>query len=69
MQPAGDTTGLAAELQKTQPHGRALAVRHSNTVPEIAAALGVREKIAISDDEYDALFVVVEEKLLRLRQP
>jgi hypothetical protein len=42
-------------------------------VPEIAAALGVKERIALADDEYDALFVVVPApggaRLLRLHQP
>src|SRR5690242_10731974 len=66
---AADSAGLVAEVRSLEPHGRALIVGHSNTVPEIAAALGVREKIALSDDEYDALFVIFGGKLLRLRQP
>ncbi len=49
----------------------ALVVGHSDTVPEILRALGVKEPIKISDTEYDNLFVVVrlggEGKLVRLR--
>jgi broad specificity phosphatase PhoE len=66
---ADDSAGLVAEIRKAQPNGRVLVVGHSNTLPEIAADLGVREKIALSDDEYDALFVIAGGKLLRLRQP
>lgn len=66
---ADDSAGLVAEMRKAEPQGRVLVVGHSNTVPEIAAALGVKEKIALADDEYDALFVIVGGKLLRLRQP
>lgn len=70
---ADDSAGLVSDIRKHEPHGRVLVVGHSNTVPEIAAALGVREKIALADDEYDALFVIVPApdgaRLLRLHQP
>ncbi len=73
VHPAGDSAGLVEEIRKQQPRGRVLVVGHSNTLPEIAAALGVREKIRLADDEYDALFVVIPApegpRLLRLRQP
>jgi broad specificity phosphatase PhoE len=73
VQAADDSAGLVAQVRKQQPRGRVLVVGHSNTVPEIAQAFGVREKIALSDDEYDALFVIVPgpggARLLRLRQP
>jgi len=71
---AKDISGLVAEVRRMAANGKALVVGHSNTLPEIAAALGVRERIEIADDEYDALLVVVPEpgggaRLLRLRQP
>lgn len=52
--------------------GNALIVGHSNTVPELLKQLGVTPDIAITDDEYDNLFVVVRPaagppSLIRLR--
>jgi phosphohistidine phosphatase SixA len=47
-----------------------LVVGHSNTVPEIIAALGVTEAVAVADDEFDGVFVVfrgANPTLLRLR--
>jgi phosphohistidine phosphatase SixA len=51
---ADDTPGLVALLHKTD---RALVVGHSNTLPEIARAYGVRLEIA--DDEYDSIFLLL----------
>jgi phosphohistidine phosphatase SixA len=53
---AEDTPGLLRQLQS--PSDRALVVGHSNTVPRILRALGVKEPVTIADDEYDNLFVV-----------
>ncbi len=66
VHPAKDTAGLVALLRK-EP-GRALVVGHSNTLPEIARAYGV--ELAVADDEYDGLFVLVPatKTLIRLRQ-
>ena len=69
---AADTTALAARLAALGPRDRALVVGHSNTVPALLRALGVDAAIAIADDEYDNLFVVVPQKgappvLIRLR--
>lgn len=57
-----------------QGSGATLVVGHSNTLPDILAALGVKPAIAIADDEYSNLFVVVpaagkggEPVLIRLR--
>lgn len=59
--PAKDTSGLIARLQSdaTLNPGAALVVGHSNTVPDILQALGVTDPVAVADDEYDNLFVVV----------
>ena len=57
--PAADRAGLVALLRREHPHDRLLVVGHSNSVPEIIAAFGVREKIAIAEDEFDDLFVLV----------
>lgn len=58
--PSKDTDGLVRTIAVGgSGAGAALVVGHSNTVPAILEALGVREPIAIADDEYDNLFVVV----------
>ncbi len=66
VHPAKDTAGLVALLRRER--GRALVVGHSNTLPEIAAAYGVT--LAIGDDEYDGLYVLVPKlkSLVKLRQ-
>lgn len=50
---------IVACLRKDAPSGRALVVGHSNTLPEILAALGHAEKIEIPSTQFDDLFVVV----------
>jgi phosphohistidine phosphatase SixA len=65
MHPANDSKGLADLLQKDG--GRPLVVGHSNTLPEIAKALGAT-MAPLRDDEYDALFVVAGKALVKLRQ-
>lgn len=69
--PAADPVGLAARLRKENPGRAMLVVGHSNTVPAILKALGVKEEVQVGDDEYDRLFVVTllgdEARLLQLR--
>jgi broad specificity phosphatase PhoE len=72
VHPAKDAAGLVARLAKEQPRGRVLVVGHSNTLPAIVAALGIKEKVEIGDDDFDNLFVIVPRErggplLLRLR--
>jgi phosphohistidine phosphatase SixA len=55
--PADDMPALVQKV--TGPGGPALVVGHSNTVPELLMALGVREPVSIADTEYDNLFIVV----------
>jgi broad specificity phosphatase PhoE len=57
--PAADRAGLVALLHREHPNDRLLVVGHSNTVAGIIAAFGVPEKIAIAEDEFDDLFVLV----------
>ena len=52
-----DTTLLIAKI-KSHPHDVVLVVGHSNTLPTILKAL-VGVDVAIADNEYDNLFVVV----------
>jgi broad specificity phosphatase PhoE len=65
MHPADDPKGLVELLRKEG--GRPLVVGHSNTLPEIAKALGVELK-PLAENEYDALFVVEGKTLIKLRQ-
>jgi probable phosphoglycerate mutase len=50
---------LVDRLNKEVPRGVVLVVGHSNTVPEILAALGYPEKVDIPATQFDDLFVVV----------
>jgi phosphohistidine phosphatase SixA len=50
---------LASRVLNENHGGRALIVGHSNTVPEIVAALTHRDDVPpIGDDEFDTLYVV-----------
>ncbi len=55
--PANETPALVAKLQATE--GNALVVGHSNTIPEIAKALGASIVFALNESDYDDLFVLV----------
>ena len=52
------TTALVDRLNRAQPTDCILVVGHSNTVPDVLAALGVTPKVTIADPEYDNLFLV-----------
>jgi phosphohistidine phosphatase SixA len=65
---AADTKTLIARARAATGH--VLVVGHSNSVPEVAAALAGTTPITIADDEYDNLLVVSRDaktRLLRLR--
>lgn len=51
-----DTAGLVSDLQKDP--NPALIIGHSNTVPDIVAALGGPRPAAIGDADYGAIFHV-----------
>jgi broad specificity phosphatase PhoE len=54
-----DSKALARRVLKENSGGLALVVGHSNTVPEIVAALTGRDDVPpIADDEFDTLYVV-----------
>lgn len=57
MAAAKDPDPIVARVKTTQ--GNVLIVGHSNTVPDLIRKLGVTETVAIGDDDYDNLFVVV----------
>jgi broad specificity phosphatase PhoE len=63
-----DAAGLLAKVKAA--HGNVLVVGHSNTVPELLKGLGVTEPVVITDDEYDAMFIVTRSSpptMVRLR--
>lgn len=49
-------TALASQLHAAHTRGTVLVVGHSNTVPEIVAALSGTVVPAIADDEFDRLY-------------
>jgi broad specificity phosphatase PhoE len=51
-------TTLATQLRATHARGTVLVVGHSNTVPEIVAALSGQPVDAMSDDQYDLVYRV-----------
>ena len=63
-------SGVATLVEKLNAlPGNALVIGHSNTLPEVAKALGVKTAVQIPDTEFSDLFVVVrgrEPTLLRL---
>ena len=55
--PADDVTALVGRIRSER--GNVLVVGHSNTVPEILAALGDAESVQIGDNDFDNLFIVI----------
>ena len=51
-----DTADLVSRLKAAS--GAVLVVGHSNTIPEALKALGIPEDVAISETEFDNLFLV-----------
>jgi phosphohistidine phosphatase SixA len=54
---AKDTAALTEKLH--QLNGNALVIAHSNTIPDIIKALGIKVVIKIPDTDYSDLFIVV----------
>jgi broad specificity phosphatase PhoE len=63
---ANDMAELMARLKKSD--GSALVVGHSNTVPDVIAALGVAAPVAVGDAEFDNLFIVTSQSPPRVIQ-
>jgi phosphohistidine phosphatase SixA len=68
--PGKEPDALIARLAGLQ--GGVLIVGHSNTLPDVLKRLGIKDDVAIADDEFDNLFVVVRSQagdpvLVRLR--
>jgi broad specificity phosphatase PhoE len=54
---AGDLRSLLAKIRSAP--GNVLVVGHSNTLPQIINALGVRTRVIIPESDYDNLFIVL----------
>src|SRR5262245_56801604 len=54
--PADNTADLVKRLKSGK--GNALVVGHSNTLPEVVKALGVKTPVAIAETEFDNLLIV-----------
>lgn len=55
-----DARDTAALIEKLKSGGNALVVGHSNTVGPVLQQLGVAEAVTVGDNDYDNLFVVVQ---------
>jgi len=55
---AGDTQSVVDTILADHTGGRVLVVGHSNTVDDIAAALGATGLSDLAEDQFDRLFVV-----------
>jgi phosphohistidine phosphatase SixA len=55
--PASATASLPPKVKAMS--GNALVVGHSNTIPDLISALGIREPVGLAETDYDNLFVVV----------
>lgn len=72
--PRAGTNELVDQLRTRHASDVVVVAGHSDTIPGILAALGVREPITIGDAEYDNVFVVIPRagsppSLVRLRMP
>lgn len=61
---ADDLRSLLSKMKSAR--GNVLVIGHSNTLPQIINALGVSERVAISESDYDNLFLVLLEPKPRL---
>jgi hypothetical protein len=56
---AADVPGLVTAVKAAYPSHVVVIAGHSNTVPAVLAAFGWTEPVAIPDDAFDDLFIVV----------
>jgi broad specificity phosphatase PhoE len=64
---ADEVAEVVAAIRGQQQDAAVLVVGHTNTVPEIIAALGGPTGVTIAADEFDRMFVLSHGHLTRLR--
>ena len=57
--PLADQATLLEQVRTKHTNGVVLIVGHSGTVPRILQQLGAKEPVAIAEDDYDNLFVLI----------
>jgi broad specificity phosphatase PhoE len=62
--PGDDIRSLVAKIKAAR--GNVLVVGHSNTLPQIIAALGVSSRVTVPESDYDNLFVVLPDRNMQL---
>lgn len=62
--PADDLRTLRRKLKAGR--GNVLVVGHSNTLPQIISALGVKSRVTVAESDYDNLFLILLEQSPRL---
>jgi len=62
--PGDGIRSLVAKIKAA--HGNVLVVGHSNTLPQIIAALGVSSRVTVPESDYDNLFVVLPDRNMQL---
>lgn len=70
VMPARDMAGLVRKLKGDHAGETVIVSGHSNTLPAIMNALGITERVRITDDDYDGLYFVTlggdQPRLMRL---
>lgn len=61
---ADDLRSLVAKVRETRAN--VLVVGHSNTLPQIIRALGATSRVAVTESDYDNLFLVILDQPPRL---
>ncbi len=61
---AKDTVLLVSKLKAVAKDAVVVVAGHSNTVPEILAGLGIKEKITIREDQYNRIFFITPDNQL-----
>lgn len=56
---AGDAAGLAATIRASHGNGTVLVVAHSNSVDDIAAALGTSGVEELLEGQFDRMFIII----------
>ena len=62
--PAKDTAALVAKLKGLKPTAVAVVAGHSDTIPGVLKALGIKDTITLRDDQYNRIFFITADNQL-----